>query len=173
MSLVKILIKRNIKTDKDGVAGFFLDIPVLLVIIIGLTLFILTFTNLYFAYVDEVENIEMYNSSVDVHRKIQMYEEILYEYEGETRTGNLCVDKLDDIGNETFEEDITTDTRYDYAVFIDSHQSDHNWTFVNGDEDIPDRTDLNIFSSPVTLVERRDEGQEKYMGELTVVLWKA
>ncbi len=162
------MIKRRV--DEKGVAGFFLDLPVLLIVILGLTLFIVTFTNLYFVYIDEVENQQKYKSAIDLHQDVQMYDKLLYEFEGGFEIGHFSIDRLENMDNETFEEDITTDTRYNYSVYIRNHERSEEWEFVNGEYDIPERRDLNYFTSAVTLI---GEGEEdRYIGQLTVILWE-
>jgi len=156
------------KMDDKGVAGFFLDLPVLLVIILAMTLFIMTFTNAYFDYRDEIENMKKYENTIDLHRSIQMYDELQYEYEDGFKLGHFCMEKLGSMDSETIKKDITTDSRYDFSVIIRNYGGEENWTFVN--EDIPERAETYIFYSPVTLV--GDTEYDNYIGQLTVILWE-
>ncbi len=164
------MIKRDIDRENIGVAGFFLDIPVFMIIIISLSLFFLAFANNYSAYNEAIDEQERYKNTVDLHRQVMIYRNI--RDDETSRAGHFCIEKLDDIEEEQVLEDITTEGRYDYSITIDIHDDhDGEWEFKT--EEAPERKlEINYFSTPVTIIER-DEGEEKrYIGKLLVILWE-
>lgn len=128
-----------------------------------------------------MESQERYKSAISLNREVQMYDEILYDSDDRVTVGTFCIESLNDLddrieeGEKNFEDDIYPDGPYEYSVLIRNLEDEDledkdEWEFVNEQDDIPERVELDYFSTAVTLIGENEE--DRYMGQLTVILWE-
>ncbi|MFW6144195.1 MAG: hypothetical protein ACOC55_01305, partial [Candidatus Natronoplasma sp.] len=85
------IMQRRFSGDERGVAGFFLDGPVLLLVIITITVFIAILSQAYLAHREAVERERLDDLCLDLKRQFQRHPEMVAEEENRTRSGELSV----------------------------------------------------------------------------------
>ncbi len=99
----------------EGVAGFFEDIPTLIVVIIGFGIFLLSIVNAFVTYQAQQDSFRMHQESVEFSQAIRAYDKLTYN----SMEGIFLGDKILDISDKTIESDFHPDALgYDYRIII-------------------------------------------------------
>lgn len=102
------------RTD-EGVAGFFEDLPALIVVIIGFGIFLLSIVNAFVAYQAQQDSFRMHQENKEFAQAIRSYDKLTYNF----MEGVFSGDKILDISDETLESDFNPDALgYDYRLII-------------------------------------------------------
>ncbi len=160
-------MKKRLKEDKKGIAGFFLDGPVLLVVILIITVFIAMVSQSFLDYRREIQRAELDEMCLDLKREIQEHPEIVKEEKNRLMTGQFSTEKLNDLDHETLLEHLSFDTNYFFSVTINDTESEDRWVFGNTYEN--DRSYVSSYTGPVLLV---DGTADIRIGELGVKVWE-
>ena len=160
---------RRIKSDDKGVAGFFLDLPVFLMICVILLLFISTASNLYFKYEEVNTEREMEDACLSLNRQVEMYERILYEGEEGLEYRHFDVCKLEVMDRSELESELDVPLYLSYNITIKVRGE--GYIYCIGKE-IPGsyKGDVSSYTSPVT-VHDSSSGDE-FIGSLSVMVWE-
>lgn len=106
--------KFSIRKD-EGVAGFFEDIPALIVVIIGFGIFLLSIVSAFISYQTQQESFRMHQESVEFMEAIRIYDKITYD----SKEGIFHGDSIQTITNETLKTDFHPDALgYEYRIII-------------------------------------------------------
>lgn len=156
---------RRINDDESAVAGFFEDLPTLLIVLIATTLFISTLVNTVTTYRDYKET-EYRRENLDQFvEEIRRWDYLVLEEEGQFIGGrllNLNKTKMERNFNKTA-------LQHDYRIFIDD-RSDYPKEFdvVVETKEIPDDVEVYSKSTAVTVV---DEMGNEHLCEMIVSIW--
>ncbi|UCE73450.1 MAG: hypothetical protein JSV56_10520 [Methanomassiliicoccales archaeon] len=103
------------KDREEGIAGFFEDIPVLIVITIATGIFLFSLVHAYVAYLDQLEHQRMHENAQRFCKSIRSYSDIIYTSE----EGVFLGEKITSLTIEALEEDFSTrELGYEYQVSI-------------------------------------------------------
>ncbi len=163
-------MKRNIKDQQKGIAGFFLDVPVLLFVMIAITIFTAFFSQTYIRYQEESEIAEREEICLDIKRGLRGFPRILEESEDGVQRGRFSADKLDGLENETLESYLNVGDSHAYKVVIENTVGEDTWVFGNMDSDTgsADRESISSYQIPILLVA---EAEQPVVGILRVMVW--
>lgn len=113
---------------EEGIAGFFEDIPVLLVVIIATGIFLFSLVHAYVLYLDQFEYQRMHENALGLSRSVRSYDGLIYGSE----EGVFLGDKLTSLTFEALQEDFNvTRLGYNYQVSIidtSDYQNSVNYT---------------------------------------------
>lgn len=151
----------SLARDESGIAGFYEDIPVLIVVTIGISIFLLSMIHSYGIYAEYKESTALYDECFDLSRSIRSYDAILVNgsYTGEPTVGRFDANKLS-----TVEFDLHTE--HNYSVSIVDIESGTEWNY--GDV-IP--SDTMIKKVVTTSVAIQMDANTVHLGKLIVTVW--
>ncbi|MFW6040989.1 MAG: hypothetical protein ACOC85_04055 [Thermoplasmatota archaeon] len=154
------------KKDKKGIAGFFLDIPALLVIIIALSLF--TYS-IYITHTNYLE--EKREQNLKKELEVMTYEFRNYDYIAES-DGIFKVANLQSLNISILIESFNPDVLgYHYSIeIIDNSGYNPEYSFKFQTQDIPPNRD--IYSQWSSVVVRTD-GERTHLCNLRISIWEA
>ncbi len=161
-------MKRDLKDEQSGIAGFFLDVPVLLLVMIAITVFTAFFSQVYMRYEDQDERAEIDETCLEIKRDLKRYPEILQETEDGHRRGRFSVDKLEMLDNETLGSYLNVAEDRSFNVEIEDIEDEEIWIFGNEDRDELSSEDRSSYSIPILLVV---EAEQPVVGRLSVIVW--
>lgn len=122
---------------EEGIAGFFEDIPVLIVVTIATGIFLVSIVSAYVNYLDHIEDQNMHDNATDFSNAIRSYEGLIYEYEEGVFEG----DKLISLDERTLKEDFNESVLgYQYQVAIidtSDYSNSNNYTTSFGNLNPP------------------------------------
>lgn len=156
-----------ISRKNDGVAGFFEDIPTLIVVIIGFGIFLLTVVNAFVAYQAQQDSFRMHQEVVEFTQAMRVYDKFTYN----SLEGVYLGDKLIDIQYDTIETDFNPRALgYDYRIIINDVSDYPNRNLYKRsfqtDSPPPEASKYTVTSSIVIRV-----GEYNHAGELIVTIW--
>ncbi len=161
--MVKIIQK-----DQKAVAGFFLDGPILLVVILIITIMIAIISQAYLAHRENLQRKELDKRCLDLKREVQTHPELVIEKENRSENRQFCIEKLEGLDSQEFSENITNDFDLAYQITIEDEREEKEWKFTSEE---PKNSDIkSSFEGPILLVEG-EENEEVYVGILKVVVW--
>lgn len=100
---------------EEGIAGFFEDIPVLIVVTIATGIFLYSLVHAYVLYLDQFEEQRMHENAREFCGSIRSYDGLTYGSE----EGIFLGDKLNSLTDEALQEDFNeTVLGYDYQISI-------------------------------------------------------
>lgn len=104
-----------LKKREEGIAGFFEDIPVLIVVTIATGIFLGSLVHAYVNYLDQFEHRNMHDNVTDFSDAVRSYEGLVWEYEEGVFEG----DKLISLNENTLQKDFNESTLgYHYRIAI-------------------------------------------------------
>jgi len=155
-----------IRKDNKGVAGFFEDIPVLIVVVISIGMFIVSVVHVYANYAAQQDALRMYEDCREFTQAIRTYDSLMYQ----SQEGMFDVQKMETLANETLEYDFNrTSLGFDYQILI-RDVSDYPKPIVRafGALHIPrDVSKITITSS----INIRVSSEEIHAAQLIVTIW--
>lgn len=159
---------KRIKEDENGVAGFFLDLPVIMLISIVILLFISTTSNLYFTYEEETKERKLEDVCLNLHEEVEICPDILWEDNNGLKYRHFSIQKLENFNKSRFKDELNIRSSYSYNITI--KKLDGTYKYVIG-EKIPDsyRGDVSTYKSPITL-HNTSNGNE-YIGSMSTMVW--
>ena len=159
---------RRIKKDRKGVAGFFLDLPVIMLISIIILLFISTTSHIYFTYEEETKERKLEDVCLNLHEEAEICPDILWEDNNGLKYRHFSIQKLDNFNKSKFENKLNIRSSFSYNITI--KKLDGTYKYVIG-EKIPDsyRGDVSTYISPITLHDSSN-GNE-YIGSMSTMVW--
>lgn len=155
------------KFAEEGAAGFFEDIPVLIVVLIATGIFLYSLVHAYVVYLDNLENQKMVDEAVGFQDAVRGYEGLIVEFE----EGVFSGDKLISLSLEDLTEDFNPLVLgYNYQVTIidtSSYQNSLDYTKSFATSEPPARGDrYSVTTSVLILVE-----DTYHAGQLAVTIW--
>ena len=155
------------KFTEEGTAGFFEDIPVLIVVLIATGIFLFSLVHAYVVYLDNLENQKMVDEAVGFQNAVRGYEGLIVEFE----EGVFSGDKLISLSLENLKEDFDPKTLgYDYQVSVidtSDYQNSLTYTKSFATSEPPARGNrYSVMTSVLILVE-----ETYHAGQLTVTIW--
>lgn len=155
------------KLAEEGAAGFFEDIPVLIVVLIATGIFLYSLVHAYVVYLDNLENQTMADEVAGFQDAIRGYEGLIVDFE----EGVFSGDKLISISLEDLKEDFNPRVLgYNYQVSIidtSSYQNSLNYTKSFATSEPPARGDrYSVTTSVLILIE-----DSYHAGQMTVTIW--
>jgi hypothetical protein len=114
-TLPKPCLNSMLKAREEGIAGFFEDIPVLIVVVIATGIFLVSLVSAYVSYLDSLEGQRMHDEAESFCKAIRSYE----GFTDGSREGVFSGDKLIMISSESMQEDFhPTALGFHYQVAI-------------------------------------------------------
>ncbi|MFP3871729.1 MAG: hypothetical protein ACLFVL_02480 [Candidatus Aenigmatarchaeota archaeon] len=162
------IMQRRFSGDERGVAGFFLDGPVLLLVIITITVFIAILSQAYLAHREAVERERLDDLCLDLKRQVQRHPEMVAEEENRTRSGELSVKKLNELDNQTLIEELDLNGGYDFRIIVNDTGSRDTWVFGNERREL-EGSEVTSYRGPILLI---SETGDTRIGELRVIVWE-
>ena len=158
----------SFEEDRKGVAGFFEDIPALMVVTIGLAVFLFSLASGLSGYLHHHEALKEHGEGVDLVQALRSYQGLIYE----DLEGVLDGEKVSTI---TFEELILDlDPRhlgYDYTIQItdlSGKGNAGNYTRTFNTSLPGPGSEVTVLSSPVVI---QVDGQAR-PGMVTIKIWR-
>lgn len=152
---------------EEGIAGFFEDIPVLIVVVIATGIFLFSLVHAYVLYLEQIENQRMFEDAKGLCRAVRSYEGLT----GGTEEGVFEGDKLISLTNEALQEDFNvTVLGFHYQISIidtSNYQSGTNYTLSFKTSDPPARG--NRYSVTTSVLINVDETY--HVAQLVVTVW--
>ncbi|MBS3816956.1 MAG: hypothetical protein KGY76_05275 [Candidatus Thermoplasmatota archaeon] len=162
-------MNRDIGDDRKGVAGFFLDVPILLLMIVTITVFLALFSRAYLVHQSEVNKEEQDQVCLTIKRKIQVYPEMMKEDEGGIQQGPFAIEKLNVLSNETLDTYLGVEDKYLYNIMIETTRENETWVFGKDHDGSTEEQKMSSYQVPVTLI---DEDGRSHLGRFRVTVWK-
>ncbi len=147
-----------------GVAGFFVDIPALLAIIIGIWLFSFSLYSTHSRYIEEVEMENMYHDLEDFMRMIRSEDMMVRS------PGVFCGDKLQVLNHSYLVGSLDPqELGFNYRIDIrdDSSYTD-TFTLSMSSAELPE--DMNIYSRTSSMVLANRDGSMR-LSSLQIRIW--
>lgn len=159
---------RRIKKDEKGVAGFFLDLPVIMLISIIILLFISTTTDMYFTYEEETKERKLEDVCLNLHEEVEICPDILWEDKDGLKYRHFSIQKLQSFNRSKLKNELNIGSSVSYNITI--KKLDGTYKYVIG-EKIPDsyRGDVSTYKSPITLHD--SSNGDEYIGSMSTMVW--
>jgi len=152
---------------EEGTAGFFEDIPVLIVVIIATGIFLYSLVHAYVVYLDNMEYQRMNDEVAGFQNAIRGYEGLIVEFE----EGVFSGDKLISLSLDEMKEDFDPNVLgYDYQVSIidtSSYQNSLEYTKSFATSEPPSRGERYSTTTSVLIA----VGESYHAGQLIVTIW--
>lgn len=161
-------MKRNLKDEQGGVAGFFLDVPVLLFVIVAITIFTAFFSQTYLRYRNESQKHTRDEICLNIKNNLKGFHEILEENENGVRRGRFSEEKLNRLNNETLNSYLRLDKEHSYNVLIENDENEEIWIFGNERRDPSSSEDVSSYQIPILLT---TGAEQPTVGRLKVMVW--
>ncbi|MFW6064527.1 MAG: hypothetical protein ACOC8Y_03015 [Candidatus Natronoplasma sp.] len=153
------------KEDDDGIGGFFLDIPVLLLIILVVMVFTTSFYQVYIPIQEEKDRMAQDRICIEVKNSLQNYQKILAE-----ENEKFSMEKLEVLEEERLRSHLKLEADYDYNISFEVLESEEVWYFgQNVRKDDNSESGISSYRTPVSLV---DEAGISHLGKLEVNVWR-
>ncbi len=154
--------------DNKGFEGFFEDLPVLIVVTIGIGIFLISIIQAYATYLEEIEKEEMRDNCNELCEAMRNYSELTYE----STEGLFLGDKIKTLTLEMLKEDFNESALgYQYQISVldksdYSGNSEYTRTFRTSEE--PSRAPKFTTVSSV-LIKVNDE---YHAAQLIITIWR-
>ncbi len=153
------------RSREDGVAGFYIDLPALLAIMIGLSIFTLSIYTAHASYLERRQEGEMSRRLDSFVQELRNYRSIA------TSPGVFAADRLSNLNTSVMKETYPPDTlRFHYRVDIEDnggYSTDHFVSFST--LNIPSNQDVYAKSTSVVIVE---SSGRSHLARMTVYIWE-
>ena len=152
---------------EEGIAGFFEDIPVLIVVTIATGIFLYSLIHAYVLYLDQLENQKMNENAMDLCKSIRSYDVLICN----SQEGIFLSDKVISLTHESLQEDFNaTELGYNYQISIidtSDYLDSINYTKTFKTSDPP--TKGNRYSQTTSVLIKVDENY--HAAQLLVTIW--
>jgi hypothetical protein len=156
-----------VRQREEGIAGFFEDIPVLIVVVIATGIFLFSLVHAYVQYLEQIENQRMHEDAKGLCEAVRSYEGLTADSEEGVFEG----DKLFSLTNEALQEDFNvTVLGYHYQISIidtSDYQSSINYTMSFKTSDPPAGGDRYSVTTSVLI----NVDDTYHAAQLIVTIW--
>ncbi|MFA5772043.1 MAG: hypothetical protein WC974_04870 [Thermoplasmata archaeon] len=159
---------RNLK-NKNGVAGFFEDIPALIVVTIGVGIFLTSIVTIYPKYIESEQNTDFMRESFNVAETIRASDDILYE--PDMQNGVFDAYKVQKMDSQQLNQTVHTELRCRIDIIDASdYPTKYNKTTQNfEDSEVPNFRMRYSITLPVCI--KKSEA-EVHPAKMIVTLYK-
>ncbi len=156
--------RKNISLDNKGVGGFFTDIPALIVIIIGLSIFTVSAYNFHNEYVQK-----KYNDGIEENLDSFMDNIRNYDYIAES-DGVFYASNVQRLNSTTIKKDFNPNSLgFNYKIeIIDTSGYEQRYDKSIETETVPSNKDVYIDSSSITI----RSSSTYHLGKLKISIWE-
>jgi hypothetical protein len=155
------------KKGEEAIAGFFEDIPVLLVVTLATGLFLVSIVSAYVAYLDQFEDERMHDNAMELSESIRSYEGLTTGF----KEGVFMGDKLNSMDTKLLSEDFNeTVLGYHFQVVIidcSDYLTSSEYTTYFGNSNPPLKG--NRYTVTTSVLIKVD--YEYHPGQLIVTIW--
>jgi len=153
---------------KKGVAGFYEEIPAMVLVILGVTLFLLSVVHVVSLYLSTTTKETIQDECYQLSRLVRSYEKIMYNgtYSMNPVSGIFDIDKINNLTNTTVLKDLHSTHKYKIAI-EDLENTSNVWYFGN-DTPEPRPAVIAVENAPVCIKVMHDVF---HIGRLTVEMW--
>jgi hypothetical protein len=152
--------------NREGIAGFFEDLPALLVVLVAVAIFILSIAGAYAAYGDYLQQLRFHEQAVEFSESIRTYEFLTYNQE----EGKFQADAL----NETTAAQMAIDFHPENVglhwnvrvVDVSGYGGKYTWS---AGETVPQGVSRIAITSPLTI---RNNSDQIRGARLVVTVWR-
>ncbi|UCG70894.1 MAG: hypothetical protein JSV09_07830 [Thermoplasmata archaeon] len=156
-----------LRLREEGIAGFFEDIPVLIVVIIAAGIFLFSLVHAYVLYLEQIDNQRMYEDAKELLKAIRSYGDLTVDSEEGVFEG----DKLVSLTNEALQEDFNVSVLgFHYQISIidtSDYQCSTNYTLSFKTSNPPARG--NRYSVMTSVLINVDETY--HAAQLIITIW--
>jgi hypothetical protein len=155
------------KIREEGAAGFFEDIPVLIVVIIATGIFLYSLVHAYVVYLENLEHSRMTGEVESFQEAVRGYDYLLVDFQEGVYSG----DKLMALSTEILKGDFDPHILgYEYRISIidtSSYQNSLDYTKSFATSEPPARGDIYSVTTSVLIVVE----DSNHAGQLAVTIW--
>lgn len=155
------------KDREEGIAGFFEDIPVLIVVTIATGIFLYSLVHAYVLYLDQFEYQRMHENALGLCKSVRSYEGLTHGSE----EGVFLGEKLTSLNTEALQEDFNvTVLGFNFQISIidtSDYSNGANYTKSIGTSDLP--VTGNKYSVTTSVLIKVDETY--HTAQLIVIIW--
>jgi trans-2-enoyl-CoA reductase len=152
---------------EEGIAGFFEDIPVLLVVTIATGIFLVSLVSAYVNYLDHMKDHNMHDNAADFSQALRGYDELIYDFQEGVFEG----EKLISLEDENLQNDFNESTLgYHYQVAIidtSDYPDSNNYTTSFGNLNPP--VNENKYTVTTSILIKVDE--RYHAAQMIVTIW--
>ncbi|MFW6072231.1 MAG: hypothetical protein ACOC6U_01885 [Thermoplasmatota archaeon] len=162
--IIKMKVRKKVSKNRKGIGGFFTDVPALIVIIIGLSIFTVSIYNFQSNYVEK-----KYQEGMEEDLKSFMKDIRNYDYISES-DGVFYASNLQDLNSTRIREDyIPNSLGFDYKIeVIDNSDYTHKYNKTIKTGTVPSDMDVYVDSTSITI---KDYSQY-HLGKLKIYIWE-
>lgn len=161
-------MRYKLKGRKKGVAGFYEEIPAMILIIAGVTVFLISVVHVVSLYLSTVNQENIQDECYSLSRIVRSYDKIMYNgtYSMNPVSGVFDIDKIKNITNETVMKDFHSTRKFKITI-EDLENTTAKWTFGT-EVPIPRPS---VYAVEITSVVLKDKHDVFHVGRLTVEMW--
>jgi len=150
---------------ESGASEFLEELPALLVVLLGITVFLASSVQAYFSYRDYQDGLRLHQHAVDFSEGVRNYSPLLWAEE----PASFSAGALNESVRAQFHKDFLPERLgFRYSVRVETLKADPTDSLWWAGEDLPPSTDRAGISSPVTV---RSLTGQAHLGLLVVVVW--
>ncbi len=153
------------RSRDEGVAGFYVDLPALLTIMIGLSIFTVSIYSAHASYLERRREGEMSRRLDNFVKEFRNYKYVA------DSPGVFAADRLSNLNTSMIQETYPPDSlRYHYRIEIEDnsgYQKDHSVEFNTSD--MPANKDIYAKSTSVIIT---DGSGRSHLARMTVYIWE-
>lgn len=155
----------KLQKDRRGVAGFFEDIPILIVVTIGIGIFMLSAINAYTSYVSGQRNIKLADDCWQFSETVRSYEGLLYE--PKLQSGLFDCYRVQTLNITTLARDLHPDFKYQIQIVdVSDYPAKYNLTLESSKPPVSGKYTIK---SAVNIVV---SDSEIHPAQLIVTIWR-
>ncbi|MCX8173497.1 MAG: hypothetical protein N3F63_02650 [Thermoplasmata archaeon] len=158
----------KLKRRKKGVAGFYEEIPALILIIAGVTVFLISVVHVVSLYLSTVNQENIQDECYSLSRIVRSYDKIMYNgtYSMNPVSGVFDIDKIRNLTNATVLKDLHSTKKFKITI-EDLENTTAKWTFGT---EIPTPRP-SVYAVETTSIVLKDKHDVFHVGRLTVEMW--
>lgn len=156
--------RKSLDSQQKGVGGFFVDLPILILVLAVTAVLITSIYQLYVPVQEEKEKMELNDRCIQLKNEIQNYDKI----QAEGQTGEFSIEKLQKVNRSKIKSYLDPGRDYDYSIFFEDIEGEFERSFGS---DLPaenDGTTVSTYTAPVSLVNQEEVSR---IGGLEVKVW--
>ncbi|MEM3493857.1 MAG: hypothetical protein QXD15_05845, partial [Thermoplasmata archaeon] len=153
---------------KKGIAGFYEEIPAMILIIAGITVFLISVIHVVSLYLTTVSVENLQEECYSLSRLVRSYEKIMYNgtYSMNPVSGVFDIEKINNLTNETVLKELHSTRKYRITI-EDLENTSLKWSFGT-EMPSPRPSVCAVETAPVVLKDKHDVF---HIGRLTVEMW--
>ncbi len=153
------------RSREDGIAGFYVDLPALLTIMIGLSIFTVSIYSAHASYLERRQQGEMSRRLDNFVKELRNFQYVA------NSPGVFAADRLSNLNTSMIKETYPPDTlRFHYRIEIEDnsgYQKDHSVSFATSET--PTIRDVYAKSTSIMITEGSGRA---HLARLTVYIWE-